>query len=90
MPIISDNPTTIYVRDISSFEGEAFTKIKKKFQMTSNNEVVKTLFTRFLKLEKEYDELKEHNSQLRDRLTRSNDALYSVKETFNIIKNLQL
>lgn len=59
MAIVNDYPTTIYIRDISVEEGKCFTIIKKQFKLNSNNEVVKTLFVKYLDLEREKNKLME-------------------------------
>lgn len=88
MPVVNDFPETIYVRDINEEQGEAFAEIKKKFNLTSNNEVVKTLFRKYLKLEAERDELQSKYRNLRKDFSDQQDKLDLVKEVFLMIKSL--
>lgn len=86
MPVVSDNPTTIYVRDIS--EAEAFLKIKKKFKLTSNNETVKTLFFRYLELEKERNELKFIVEELMSDVEKKNEQLSVLSNLKKLLNSL--
>lgn len=88
MPVVNDFPETIYVRDINEEQGEAFAEIKKKFNLTSNNEVVKTLFRKYLRLEAERDELQSKYRNLRKDFSDQQDKLDLVKEVFLMIKSL--
>lgn len=88
MPVINDFPTTIYVRDIEEAQGEAFSKIKKKFGLSSNNEVVKTLFVKYLELEAERNELKIISTELINDKKKQQHKFDLLKETFLMLKNL--
>lgn len=88
MPIINDLPQTIYIRDISQEQGEAFSQIKKQFKLTSNNEVVKRLFSEFLLLQAERNNLINMNRALLDEKTEMKEKLDLLKETFLMLKNL--
>ena len=88
MPIINDLPQTIYIRDISQEQGEAFAQIKKQFKLTSNNEVVKRLFSEFLLLQAERNNLINMNRALLDEKTEMKEKLDLLKETFLMLKNL--
>lgn len=88
MPVVNDFPETIYVRDINEEQGEAFAEIKKKFNLTSNNEVVKTLFHKYLILEAERDDLQSKYRNLRKDYSDQQTKLDLVKETFLMMKSL--
>lgn len=88
MPIINDTPETIYVRDISELEAECFAEIKKKLGLNSNNEVVKTLFVKYLELDKEHTKLKGKYRKLEDENYKSATKLQTIKETFQLISKL--
>lgn len=88
MPVINDTPETIYVRDISEFEAECFAEIKKKLGLNSNNEVVKTLFVKYLELDKENTKLKVKYRKLEEENYKSATKLRTIKETFQMINKL--
>ena len=88
MPIINNFPDTIYVRDISEEQGEAFAKIKTKFGLNSNNETVKSLFVKYLKLEAERNELKIICEELLRDKEKNDEKVSLLKETFLMLKNL--
>lgn len=88
MPVINDTPETIYVRDISEFEAECFAEIKKKLGLNSNNEVVKTLFVKYLELDKEHVKLKTQYKKLNDENYEKAVKLQTIKDTFKMINKL--
>ena len=88
MPIVNDTPQTIYVRDISDIEAESFAKIKTKFNLSSNSEVVKTLFVKYLKLEEEHTKLKAKYRKLDDENHKNVSKLQTIKDTFKLISKL--
>lgn len=88
MAIINDFPQTIYVRDIGEQQAEDFAIIKKQFSLTSNNEVIKRLFSEFLKLQDERNEFKIINEDLLNDKRKAADKFELLKETFLMLKNL--
>lgn len=88
MAIINDSPQTIYVRDISEQQVENFAVIKKQFSLTSNNEVVKRLFSEFLILQAERNDLIDLNKVLLAEKIEMKEKLDLLKETFLMLKNL--
>lgn len=58
MPVITDKPKTIYVRDISPELAEVFSEIKSNLNITSNDGVVKKLIEIFPSQEKEIEQSK--------------------------------
>lgn len=89
MPTINDTPTVIYVRDMTEQETQDFMKIKKKFNLNSNNEVVKTLFKKFLELDKELQETKIIAKELLHRNRKNESDLTLIQEAFLCIKNFK-
>ena len=88
MPIVNDTPQTIYVRDISDIEAESFAEIKTKFNLSSNSEVVKTLFVKYLQLEQEHTKLKAKYRKLDDENYKNFSKLQTIKDTFKMIGKL--
>lgn len=88
MAIINDFPQTIYVRDISEQQAGDYTVIKKQFKLTSNNEVVKRLFSEFLKVQSDRNDLINMNKTLLAEKTEMEEKLDLLKETFLMLKNL--
>lgn len=88
MAIINDSPQTIYVRDINKKQAEDFAVIKKQFSITSNNEVVKRLFSEFLILQAERNDLINVNRALLNEKIEMKEKLDLLKETFLMLKNL--
>lgn len=58
MPVITDKPKTIYVRDISPELAEVFYEIKSNLRLTSNDGVVKKVIELFPVQEKEIEQSK--------------------------------
>lgn len=88
MPTVNDSPSTIYVRDMNAQETEDFMKVKKKFGMTSNNEVVKTLFTKYLELEKQNLELRKEVAKLLEVNSEQKRKLSTVKDFLSLLESL--
>ena len=88
MPIVNDTPQTIYVRDISDIEAESFAEIKTKFNLSSNSEVVKTLFVKYLQLEEEHTKLKAKYRKLDDENYKNVSKLQTIKDTIKMIGKL--
>lgn len=89
MPTINDTPTVIYVRDMTEQETQDFMKIKKKFNLNSNNEVVKTLFKKFLELDKELQETKIIAKELLHSNRKNESDLTLIQEAFLCIKSFK-
>lgn len=88
MAIINNSPQTIYVWNISEQQVENFAVIKKQFSLTSNNEVVKRLFSEFLILQAERNDLIDLNKVLFAEKIEMKEKLDLLKETFLMLKNL--
>lgn len=88
MAIINDFPQTIYVRDISVQQVEDFAIIKKQFSLTSNNEVIKRLFSEFLLLQAERNDLIDLNKALLAGKIEMKEKLDLLKQTFLMLNNL--
>ena len=88
MPIVNDTPQTIQVRDISDIEAESFAEIKTKFNLSSNSEVVKTLFVKYLQLEEEHTKLKAKYRKLDDENYKNVSKLQTIKDTIKMIGKL--
>lgn len=86
MPIINDTPKIIYVRDITSEDAEAFFAIKNQFSISSNSEVVKMLFHKFIELQNEIQKLKRDNNILEDEAAKFYLEKKVLGEAFSILK----
>lgn len=88
MAIVNDNPTEIYIRHINEMQAKCFSIIKKKFGLNSNNQVVKSLFVKYLDLEKERDNLLQELRSLREEKKDQDYKIGLLKETFQVLKSL--
>lgn len=89
MPVTSDTPKDIYVRDIGEKELEAFIKIKNQFGFTSNNKTIQSLFLRFIALQEENKNLRSENRNLTEDKRKLENTVYQVKQFAKIINSFQ-
>lgn len=89
MPVTSDTPKDIYVRDIGENELEAFIKIKNQFGFTSNNKTIQSLFIRFIALQEENKSLKSDRNNLIEKNRKLESTVEHVRQFAKIINGFQ-
>lgn len=89
MPVTSDTPNDIYVRNIGDRELEAFQKIKNMFGYTSNNKTIQALFLKYLSQEEELKRVKQENVSLKNNNQSLESKLQTVKQFAKVLKSLK-
>lgn len=89
MPVTSDTPNDIYVRNIGDRELEAFQKIKNMFGYTSNNKTIQALFLKYLSQEEELKRVKKENISLKNNNQSLESKLQTVKQFAKVLKSLK-
>lgn len=89
MPVTSDTPNDIYVRNIGEKELEAFQKIKSQFGYTSNNKTIQALFVRFIALQEENKNLKSEKNNLLEKNRKLESTVSHVRQFAKIINSFQ-